>query len=143
MANHEDRCTHIDQLPKPPSPEELPALRKKGWNSRKRKHKHPPIRVFEGGHPLLGSFTISPVATDYSISFQLGPTGPRVTRLMSELCDSAEAEGDRMAFGWLIADLYELDGLHCREDVPHPIEALRQTAPLFKAAGEWRRWAIG
>ncbi len=58
---------------------------------------------------------------------------------MSELCDLADAEQDRLAFGWLIADLYELDGLHCREDIPHPIVALRQSAPFLKAAGEWRR----
>lgn len=106
-------------------------------------YKHPPIRVFEGGHPLLGSFAITPVGDDYSIVFQLGPTADRATKLMSKLCDRGDAEGDRLAFGWLIANMYELDGLHCSEGIPHPVDAMRQSAPFFKAAGEWRRWAIG
>jgi hypothetical protein len=62
---------------------------------------------------------------------------------LCDLCDRKELADDRLRFGWLIADMYQLDGLHLLDAIPGPNEAMRESAPLFKAASEWRRWAIG
>lgn len=136
-----DHCTHIEQLPPIPSPDELTKLRRNGWKKR-RKAKHPKIALDGGQHPQLGHIRLEKINDDYRVTFA-EPGGEDRTALLSELCDREDLADDRLHFGWLVANLYHLDGLHVRESIPGPNEAMSESAPFLNAADDWRRWAIG
>jgi ankyrin repeat protein len=136
------QCRHLSQLPPLPLEDELVKRRKTGWKKRRRA-KHPPIRVTEGRHPRLGQFEFQSQDDSYLVKFRIGPKGKSRSATLCDICDREELADDRLRLGWLIADMYELDGLHLLDAIPGPDIAMRESAPLFKAAWEWRRWAIG
>jgi len=132
----------LAQLPKLPSQAELAKLRRNGWR-RRRKAKHPQIKLTEGSHPDLGRLEIEPHGDSPLVKFCFRSGGTERSALLSDLCDREELAEDRLRFGWLVADMYELERFHVREAIPGPKEAMRESSPLFNAAAVWRRWAIG
>lgn len=142
MSEHEGNCPHLAELPEIPSEEELQKLRRNGWKKR-RKAKYPTIRITRGRHSKLGWFELKTRGKDYVVKFRFRPRGRTFSALLSDLCDREDLAGQRLRFGWLVADMHQLDGLHLYAAIPGPNEAMRESAPFFKAASEWRRWAIG
>ena len=136
------QCSHLSQLPPLPLEDELVKRRKTGWKKRRRA-KHPPIRVTEGRHPRLGQFEFQSQDDSYLVKFRIGPKGKSRSATLCDICDREELADDRLRLGWLIADMYELDGLHLLDAIPGPNEAMREYTRLSNVASEWRRWAIG
>lgn len=142
MTEDDGTCGHLAQLPKLPEPTELEKRRRNGWKKR-RKIKHPPIRILDGRHSLLGWFQFESRGEDYLARFCSGVDGKVVEALLSDLCDREELAEKRLHLGWLIADMYDLDGLHLMHSIPGPREAMSESAPFFKTAELWRRWGVG
>lgn len=139
---NEKTCPHMQQLPEKPTADELVRLRRNGWK-RRRKAKHPKIRTTGGRHASLGWFTLEAEKDDYSVTFAVNNDKTEGPMLLSALCDNDALADLRFRFGWLVADLCDLDGLHVMEAIPGPNEAMSESSPYFNAAYDWRRWAIG
>jgi hypothetical protein len=142
MSEQDGTCVHLEQLPELPSQAELVKRRRNGWRKRC-KAKHPRIGATSGSHPELGWFEIKPHGDSYLVKFCFGAGGAEQSALLSDLCDREELAENRLRFGWLVANMCTLDGLHLRSAIPGPHEAMRESAPILKAADDWRRWAIG
>jgi hypothetical protein len=134
------RCPHLDELPQIPATDELTKLRRNGWKKR-RKSPHPKIDFAEGRLEQR-HFKLEVVGSDYRVIFsQEGGQG--FTALLSELCNQSEHSGDRLRFGWLVADVLQHEAQHLIDDIPGPNEAMEASAPYLNQVYDWRRWAVG
>lgn len=135
-------CLHLEGLRSPPREEELDALRRRGWRKRRNKS-HPELRVLSGGHPALGTFELHPEGKDHRVEFTVAGATSAVRTSLQALCDDPALAAERLAFGWLVGNLFTLHAMHLRDEIPGPSEAMAFSAPYFSAASEWHAWAIG
>ena len=132
-------CRHLKLLPKLPTETELTALRR-GY----RRRKNPTVTNGDAGtHATLGAFKIGGEGDDQVVTFKIGPARRWRTLNLSALSEDPKLTQQRLGVGWLIADMHALDAMHQRDQIGHPLEALRSTAALVRAEKNWRHWAIG
>ncbi|NOU14059.1 MAG: hypothetical protein HOO92_08880 [Methylococcaceae bacterium] len=144
MAHQQNEvCHHIENLKPCPTPEELQLLRK-GL----RKQKIPEMLVdWHGGHPELGEFTIISKNAETFVEWNAKTSNKKHFGL-DDLCNDPNLELERLEFGWLIANLAELDKLHEFEDIniPDPAYEMEEKARVWnfyeKIEKRWRHWAI-
>ena len=132
----QETCTHIDQLKPKPSPEDLSVLRK-GL----RKRKPPAFELERGEHKRLGKFLVTRRDGDIFIEWSINE---RVSRLVSlaDLNLKPEHEADRLEVGWLIASMYQLDGIHNCADVADLREIMKMMQWYGRHEDAYRHWAL-
>ena len=124
-----------------PNIADLPVLRK-GL----RKRLVPRVsRGFRGSEPGVGEFVFYQQDADFRAEWLVGASEriqPWRVALFTELCIAPAMELERLELGWLIADIAALQGRKVANSIERPSEAMRQAAPYWKNADEWRHWAI-
>ena len=140
MKNDQSKgCSHLGNLPSLPAPTDL-ALRRKGLRKRK-----VPIESadFNGQHAKLGGFQFSGDTNlkDLFVTWNVGRGVVREDRFEA-LCLEPSRELDRLALGWLIANVHALDGMHQFEAIPGPKEAMQFLNWFGMRENRWRHWAI-
>jgi hypothetical protein len=138
MPTHNpDDCSHINLLPPQPAPADLPAMRK-GLRRRK-----PPLfeAGFHGRNPQLGEFRIEDSAAGLTLHWQL-PDGTKGSALTAELCTDPALETARLTAGWLVANMFRLDGIHICESIGDPHETMRVMGWFGEREDRWRHWAL-
>jgi len=134
-CDHE--CTHLSKLDPMPSEAELTLLRKG-----KRKRKLPEMSDgFVGEHSKLGRFSITACGMETICEWQT-PGQEMRRECLSDLNVKKELESSRLAFGWLIASMFQLDGLHNVDAIPDPVEAMKAAAFFSKHKENWQHWAL-
>ena len=136
-------CEHLKDLPQVPTPQQLTEMRK-GL----RKQKVPSIHDgWSGGHPKIGRFSITREREQFVVEWVMDGSEPK-SCTFEALCSNLEHELDRLEFGWMIANMAQLDKIHNTLDVdlPHPLEQAREKERVWnyfeKIEKRWRHWAV-
>jgi len=132
-----EACPHIDHLPAAPAAAELAGLRK---SLRRRK---PPAfdDGFYGSNARLGEFRIEGPAPALRLHWRLAD-GREGSALVTDLNLNPALEADRLAVGWLVANMFRLDGIHSCEGIGDPQESLRVMGWFAEREDRWRHWAL-
>ena len=130
-------CHHIEQLPPVPTIEKLSVLRR-GL----RKQKLPEFAPgWQGGHEQIGEFNILSASSGLTVEWKM-VDGPQKKFRLDDLCKNPKLELDRLEFGWMIANMAKLDGIHEIDmiaDLKYAMKLLNQHSKLEQ---RWRHWAI-
>ena len=125
----------------PPTPAELPGLRK-GLKKRALP------KAFDGlwaSQPGIGGFVFEQDGDDLRAEWVAGASEkeqPRKKEMFLELCHSPDKEQERLELGWLIADLFTHHAQEVLHSIPGPNEAMREASPFWKMADNWKHWAL-
>jgi hypothetical protein len=124
------------QLPPLPRKEALKVVRKKA-----RKRKIPIVEVGSSGRlPGVGEFRIVENGDVVCLEWRMADGEPK--RLAFDaLSRDPELAEQRLEVGWLIANLWMIEGRRVRDAIPGPNEAMRESARYFDAEETWRHWA--
>lgn len=124
------------EIPPLPEPADLDVMRRKA-----RKRKVPQLQVDAHGRlPGVGEFKIIEVSGTIHLEWQVGG-GAWKRFSFDELSKNPDLAGERLEVGWLIANLWLLQGRAVRNAIPGPNEAMRESARFFDAEDRWRHWA--
>ncbi|MBP0447316.1 hypothetical protein J8J14_21325 [Roseomonas sp. SSH11] len=124
------------ELPPLPKTEDLEAVRRKA-----RKRKVPQLQVDAYGRlPGVGDFKIIDVSGTAHLEWQM-QDGACKRFSFDELSRNPGLAGERLEVGWLVANLWLLQGRRVRDSIPGPNEAMRESARFFDAEDRWRHWA--
>jgi hypothetical protein len=124
------------QLPPLPREEALKVLRKKA-----RKRKIPNIKVGSSGRLSgIGEFKIVGNGGVVCLEWQMAGGEPKRFAFDALSRDPDLAE-QRLEVGWLIANVWMVEGRRIRDAIPGPNEAMRESARYFDAEERWRHWA--
>ncbi len=124
-----------------PTTDELVKLRK-GL----RKRKVPP--VFDSmwaSQPGIGGFRLRADGDDFQVewvTFEKGEKQPPKFASWRQLCTDPQVEHLRLEVGWLASDLAGHKGREIMDSIGGPNEAMHEAAPYWKAADDWRHWAL-
>lgn len=135
-AETPETCTHISQLEPKPSLEDL-VKRRKGL----RRRKVPKFEINHGEHPRLGKFVLNRSDGETVIAWTVPGSTPRAVSL-ADLNLKREHELDRLEIGWLIASMYQLDGIHQCKDIADLREVMKVMGWFGRHAAEYRHWAL-
>lgn len=124
------------ELPPLPLLPQLEAMRRK---ARKKKVPQLPLGT-HGRLPEVGEFRITDVSGVVHLEWQLSGTAWR-SYSFGELSRDPDLAGERLEVGWLVANLWLLEGHRVRASIPGPNEAMRESARFFDAEDRWRHWA--
>jgi hypothetical protein len=58
-----------------------------------------------------------------------------------DLSLNPDLEAQRLEVGWLIANLWMIEGRKVRDAIPGPNEAMRESSWYFEAEDRWRHWS--
>jgi hypothetical protein len=124
-----------------PTAEELPGLRK---GLRKRAVPH----VFDGmwsSQPGIGGVIFNRDGSTYRVEWVAGASEkvqPRKKAMFDELCKRPEMELERLEIGYLLHDLCAHQASEVMNSMGGPNEAMSATAPIWKAADDWKHWGL-
>jgi hypothetical protein len=124
------------ELPPLPGEEALKSMRKK---ARKRKIPNPKVGS-SGRLPGVGEFRIVENDGVVCLQWQMADSEPKRFSFDALSRDPDRAE-QRLEVGWLIANLWMVEGHRIRDAIPGPNEAMRESAPYFDSEERWRHWA--
>ncbi len=125
---------------KPPTPEELRALRKG-----QRKRKLP--RIFDGmwcSEPGVGGMKVTAAGSDFHVewvSFDGDVKSALKNAEWVSLCSDPNLELQRLEIGLVAAEILKAQGQKVMDSIGHPIDAFNEAKPYFDAADEWTHWA--
>ena len=122
-----------------PSQQELQSIRK-GLRERK------PPKIFDGmwcSEPGIGGMKATAEGDDFVIEWVIFDDGVKSSirqSLWSELCRAEALERDRLAIGYMVASVLEIQAQRVQDSIGHPITALEEAAPYREASEEWKHW---
>jgi hypothetical protein len=127
---------HTYDLPSPPSEEALAA-----WRQKARKKKVPTLDIgARGCMPGIGEFKITEADGVSYLEWEMVGNVPKRFSFV-DLGRDPDLAADRLEVGWLIANLWMLEGRRVRDSIPGPNEAMRESERYLNAEDRWRHWA--
>jgi hypothetical protein len=124
------------ELPPLPTAETLVIKRNKA-----RKRKVPKVDVGSAGHlPGVGQFKIIEVDGAVCLEWQMADSETK-RFTFDDLSQNPDLEAQRLEVGWLIANLWMIEGRKVRDAIPGPNEAMRESSRYFEAEDRWRHWS--
>jgi hypothetical protein len=124
------------KLPPVPDADALDA-----WRQKARKRKAPTLDLgAHGGLPGLGEFKILEVDGAHHLEWRMAG-GPPKCFAFDLLGRDPSLSAERLEVGWLVANLWHVQGRRVRDAIPGPNEAMRESARFFDAEERWRHWA--
>jgi hypothetical protein len=106
-----------------------------------RRRKVPQLQVDAHGRlPGVGEFKIIDVSGTVHLEWQM-QDGAWKRFSFDELSRNPGLASERLEVGWLVANLWLLQGRRVRDSIPGPNEAMRESARFFDAEDRWRHWA--
>ena len=124
-----------------PTPSELVGLRK----GLKKRAVPKAFDSLWASQPGIGGFVFEQDGADLRAEWVVGVSEkeqPRKNAMFHELCNAPDRELERLELGWLIADLFAFHAQEVLNSIGGPNEAMREAAPFWKMADNWKHWAL-
>jgi hypothetical protein len=89
----------------------------------------------------LGQFKIFDSPNGPQIEWALPGAQPSKLSIYTLSTDPSLAS-EKLDIGWIIASMYELDGLHNSDEIPDPREMMKELSKYMRTAEHYQHWAI-
>lgn len=95
----------------------------------------------EGSNTRVGRFKTATEPKGVRVEWSL-VDGPMRSALFADMNNGTSLEQARLEFGWMMANIWRIEGIRMLHTIPGPAESMREARPFFREEARWRCWAM-